>query len=67
MIRVIPDIPKIKAHWERRSSEVPDYLTVPMSDGRVIRYNPEIQQPGFVKAVDTVRRWTIGYPLKEKK
>lgn len=66
MIRTIPDIPKIKAHWDRRSTELP-YLMVPMSNGTVVRYNPEVKQPGFVKAVDTVRRWTVGYPLKEKK
>ena len=66
MIRIIPDIPRIKAHWERRCNDLP-YLMVPMSDGSVVRYNPEIVQPGFVKAVDTVRRWSVGYPVKEKK
>jgi len=46
--RIIPDIPKIRAHWERRSDPVP-YLIVPMSDGTVIRFNAEIQHPALRK------------------
>ena len=42
--RIIPDIPKIKAHWEHRADPVP-YLMVPMSDGSVMRFNAEIQHP----------------------
>ena len=67
MIRILPDVKKITAHWTHRSSEVPDYLLVPMSDGTVIRYNPQIEQPAFVKAVDTIRGWNIGYMLKDEK
>ena len=52
MNRILPDIPNIKAHWDRRASEIPDYLMVPMSDGNVVRYNPEIQQPAFVNMMN---------------
>jgi hypothetical protein len=44
MLRVIPDIPRIKAHWDRRSSVIPTYLDVPMSDGSCVTYVPEINQ-----------------------
>ena len=52
--KVIPDIPKIKAHWERRSDPIP-YLMVPLSNGEVIRYNAEIKHPGYVKAVENIK------------
>lgn len=65
MIRVIADTHNAKQHWERRSDPVP-YLMVPMSDGSVIRYNPEIAQPGFVKAIDNIRNMTTGYERKEE-
>ena len=64
--RVIPDIPKIKAHWERRSDPVP-YLMVPMSDGSTIRYNPEIRQPKpyFKESLDKFTDLCVGYERKE--
>lgn len=52
--RIIPDIPKAKAHWERLSDPVP-YLLVPMSDGTVMRYNAEIKHPGYVKAIQNIK------------
>jgi len=52
--RIIPDIPKIKAHWERRCDPVP-YLLVPMSDGTVMRFNADIQHPGYVKAIQNIK------------
>ena len=67
VIRILPDISRIKAHWERRTSEIPDYLAVPMSDGQVVRYYPDVQQPGFVKAMESIRRMDTGYPAKAKK
>ena len=54
MNKIIPDIPKIKAHWERRSDPIP-YLMVPLSNGEVIRYNAEIKHPGYVKAVENIK------------
>lgn len=62
--RIIPDIPKIKAHWERRCDPIP-YLMVPMSDGSVIRFNAEIPHPGYVKAVKNIKNMKIGYERKE--
>ena len=59
--RVIPDIPKIKAHWERRSDPVP-YLMVPMSDGSTLRFNAEIKHPGYVKAIQNIQSMKTGYP-----
>ena len=69
MTRIIPDLPKAKAHWVHRSSEIPDYLMVPMSDGRVVRFNPEIEQPGVLKALENIRNlknMTVGYHPAEQ-
>ena len=33
MLRVIPNIPQIRARWAHRASEIPDWLEVPMADG----------------------------------
>ena len=63
MIRIIPDLPKIRAHWERLTSSVPDFLMVPMSDRTVVRYVPDIKQPKPFLA-DQLDRFTelcIGY------
>ena len=65
MIRIIAESRNATQHWERRSDELP-YLMVPMSDGSVIRYNPEIQQPGFQKAMENIRNMTVGYERKEQ-
>lgn len=62
--RIIPDIPNIRAHWERRADPVP-YLMVPMSDGTVLRFNPEIAQPAFQRAMDGIRNMMIGYERPE--
>lgn len=64
MIRIIADTGNIRQHWERRSDELP-YLMVPMSDGRTIRYNPEIEHPGFIKAIGNIKNMKIGYERKE--
>ena len=61
MKRVIADTGKAKQHWERRSNPLP-YLMVPMSDGTVVRYNPEIEQPGFQKAMQNLENMKVGYP-----
>lgn len=62
MIRILPDLSKAKAHWVHRSSEIPDFIMVPMSNGKVIRYNPEIEQPGFQKAMQNIKNMKVGYP-----
>ena len=65
MIRVIPDIPKIKARWAHRCSEIPDWLEVPMADGRTVRYYPQIEQPAFRAAMEGIGRMVVGYERKE--
>ena len=55
MTRILADTRNAKQHWERRSDELP-YLMIPMSDGRIIRYNPEIVQPEFHPAEETKNR-----------
>lgn len=64
MTRILPNIPRIKAHWDRRGEELP-YLMVPMSDGTVVRYNPEIQLPAFRKAIENVKNMAVGYETKK--
>ena len=64
-IRVIADTRNAKQHWEHRSDELP-YLMVPMSDGSVVRYNPEVQHPGFVKAMQNIKNMKIGYERKKE-
>lgn len=58
--RIIPDIPKIRAHWERRCDPIP-FLMVPMSDGSVIRFNAEIKHPGYVKSIESINSMKTGY------
>lgn len=67
MIKVIPDMSRAKAHWVKRSSEIPDYIMIPMSDGTVCMYVPQVTQPGFVKAMENIKNMTIGYERKQKK
>ena len=64
MIRVLADTQNITQHWEHRGDPIP-YLMVRMSDGKTIRYNPEIPHPGFVKAMDNIKNMEIGYERKE--
>ena len=65
MKRILADTAKITQHWEHRCDELP-YLMVRMSDGREIRYNPEIPHPGVVKAMDIIENMTVGYPISKE-
>lgn len=68
MSRVLADTNKVTQHWDRHHEELP-YLMVKMSDGRTVRYNPEILQPKPVLA-DKLEKFTdlcIGYERKQKK
>lgn len=47
MTRIIPDFRRATAHWEHAVSDIPDYLTVPLSDGRTLRFYPDTKQPGY--------------------
>ena len=55
-IRVMP-LPKVTGVWKHDSSKYPDVVRVPMSDGRVIRYRIDIEQPHpqLLKAIDNIR------------
>ena len=64
MLRVIPNIPQIRARWAHRASEIPDWLEVPMSDGRTVQYYPKVQQPAFMETIRIIRKMTderVGY------
>jgi hypothetical protein len=68
MLRVIPNIPQIRARWAHRASEIPDWLEVPMSDGRTIQYYPKVPQPAFTETIRIIRNMTdpqTGYKRKE--
>ena len=65
MIRVLADTQNITQHWEHRGDQIP-YLMVRMSDGKTIRYNPEIEQPGFVKAIENIKNME-GYKYEQEK
>ena len=55
-IRILP-LPKVTGFWEHEESDYPDEIRVPMSDGKVITYRREIEQPHpqCMKAVDLIR------------
>jgi len=63
---ILPDIPNIKAHWDHPGVDPVPYLMVPMSDGSVIRYVPEVPQPGFQKAMENIKNMKTGYERKEE-
>ena len=63
MIKIIADTRNARQHWERRCDPIP-YLLVPMSDGSTIRYNAEIPQPAFQKAIQNVKNMKKGYERK---
>ena len=65
--RIIPDIPRARAHWERRSDPIP-FLLVPMSDGTVMRFNAEIPHPALSKifqSMENMKELCVGYQRKE--
>lgn len=68
MKRILPDMTKAKAHWIRRTSEIPDFIDVPMSDGRRVRFSPEIDQPApvFRDKLEKFDKICIGYPIKKE-
>ena len=55
MKRILPDMSRAKAHWIHRGSDIPDYIEIPMSDGRKVRFNPEIEPPGVLRALENIR------------
>ena len=55
-IRVMP-LPKVTGRWEHEWSDYPDIIQVPMSDGRVISYRRETEQPHpqLMKSIDLIK------------
>ena len=67
MIRIMPNIPKIQAHWAHRASEIPDWLEVPMADGSIVKYYQQVEQPAFRKSMELIRNMrekAVGYERK---
>ena len=67
MKRILPDMTRAKAHWIHRGSDIPDYIEIPMSDGRKVRFNPEIEPPGVLRALENIRNMkgmAVGYRWK---
>ena len=54
----MPNIPKIQARWAHRASEIPDWLEVPMADGSVVKYYPQVEQPSFRKSLEIIQHMT---------
>lgn len=61
-IRVLP-LPKVTGVWQHDCSKYPDVIRVPMADGRVINYYPQITQPAPVlrKSLDSFSEICVGY------
>lgn len=57
-IRVLP-LPKVHGDYLYDFSKYPDTIRVAMSDGKVIRYRIEIEQPHpcLVAALEVLKRW----------
>ena len=55
-IRVMP-LPKVTGTWLHDSSKYPDTVRIPMSDGKVIRYRIDIEQPHpqLLEAIENIR------------
>lgn len=55
-IRVMP-LPKVTGTWLYDSSKYPDTVRIPMSDGKVIRYRIDIEQPHpqLLEAIENIR------------
>ena len=56
-IRVLP-LSKVTGLWQYENSKYPDVIKVPMSDGKVITYRMDVQQPHpcFEAAMNNLER-----------
>ena len=58
----------VTGYWDPDStSEIPDVLLVPMSDGTVVQYYPQIEQPAFKESLEIIRGMKdqiVGYERK---
>ena len=55
-IRVKP-LPKVSGTWLYDHSKYPEMIRIPMSDGKVIRYRIDIEQPHpqLLEAIENIR------------
>ena len=67
-VSVLP-LPKVTGVWEHDVSQYPDRVRIPMSDGKVVTYRIEIDQPHpcFTAAMDNLDRMVVGYHAKHAK
>lgn len=67
-IRVLP-LPKVDAKYGPAGGKYPETVRIAMSDGKVITYRIDIQQPHpcFTAAMDNLDRMVIGYHAKHAK
>ena len=67
-IRVLP-LPKVDAKYGPIGGKYPETVRIAMSDGKVITYRIDIQQPNpsFLKAMDNLDRFVVGYKAKHVK
>ena len=65
-IRILP-LPKVTGIWTYDGSKYPDIVRVPMSDGKVIRYVLDIEQPAPVlrEKLRRFRNTCVGYEMKK--
>lgn len=65
-IRVLP-LPKVTGIWQHEVSKYPDIVRVPMSDGKVIRYVLDVEQPAPVlrEKLRRFRNTCVGYGMKK--
>jgi len=69
MMQVLP-LPKVRGIWKHRASRYPDVIRVPMSDGKVVKYVIDIEQPhpAFLESMRIIGRMAVGYQKgREKK
>ena len=60
-IRVLP-LPKVTGIWEHDFSKYPDVIRVPMSDGKLVKYVIDVQQPhpSLEAAIRNIERMGTG-------
>ena len=69
MERALP-LPQVSAAWDRDDSSYPERIRVAMSDGQVVTYRIDTEQPHpcLVKSLDILQRlpYTNGYQPKHQ-
>lgn len=61
-VRVLP-LPKVKGVWNHDFSKYPDLIKVAMSDGKVVNYRLDVEQPAPVlrENLHRFRNICVGY------